>query len=242
MAWVTLLSLAAIVTLGVMATRWFTATSPRDLAQAFRVFLATFAALLGSGLIYAGRFGFAVAALAAAAYAVRSFRRAQAPPDPFGPAESMNGHDDDAVVRTRTLIMRLDPATGRLDGEVLEGPARGRRLERMALVELLELLEQCRRDDPESEPLIEAFLDRRHAGWRGDDERGEERATGPEPPMSDTRAYEILGLAPGATAAEVKAAHRRLMAHLHPDRGGSTYLAAQLNAARAHLLGRGGRG
>ncbi len=236
MGWLTLLALLAVATMAVMGMRWLTSTSPRDLAQALRVFAATFSALLGSGLIYAGRFGFAIAALGAAAYAVRSFRRAQAPPDPFGSYGEDHDGPGDAQVRTSTLAMRLDPATGQLDGEVLRGRFKGRRLVRLTLDELRALLAECRRDDPESEPLLEAFLDRRHSGWRG----GEEEAPGAEnaAAMTDERAYEILGLAPGASIDDVKAAHRRLMAHLHPDRGGSTFLAAQLNAARAHLLGR----
>ena len=233
MGWIVGLSIAAGLVVLVMAGRWLTALPARDLAQAARVFVATLAALLGSGLIYAGRFGFAIAVLGAGYWAIRSFRRAQRPPDPFGPADTMGGFaDDEATVRTATLVMRLDPATGTLDGEVLQGRHRGRRLSRLSLGQLLDLLGQCRRDDPESEALVEAYLDRRHPGWR------QEEGTDADGPMTDARAYEILGLEPGADEAEIKAAHRRLMANVHPDRGGSTYLAAQINEARAHLLDR----
>ncbi len=239
MAWIGFLSIVALLTLAVVTGRWILNAPARDLAQALRVFVATFSALLGSGLVYAGRFGFAVAALGAAAYAVRSFSKARRPPDSFGPAEDMAGHDDDATVRTATLAMRLDPATGHLDGEVRQGRFRGRQLARLSLAELEGLLADCRRDDPESEPLVEAYLDRRHPGWRGAEAHGD---AGGEPSMTDARAFEILGLAPGADEDAIKQAHRRLMAHLHPDRGGSTYLAAQLNAARQHLLERSRRG
>jgi len=55
--------------------------------------------------------------------------------------------------------------------------------------------------------------------------------------MTRDEALQILGLKPGATAAEIKAAHRRLMAGAHPDHGGSDWIAARLNQARDVLLG-----
>ncbi len=59
----------------------------------------------------------------------------------------------------------------------------------------------------------------------------------PRGAMSRAEAYEVLGLKPGAGAAEVKAAHRRLMLGAHPDHGGSDWLAARINQARDVLLG-----
>ena len=56
--------------------------------------------------------------------------------------------------------------------------------------------------------------------------------------MSDAVALEILGLHQGATREEVVLAHRRLMQKMHPDRGGSDYLAKKINAARDFLLER----
>jgi len=209
-----------------------------------KAFAATFTALLGSGLIYAGRFGFAIAALGATAYAIRAFKKGQRPPDPFETAETREAdHDDDPSVVTASLAMRLDPATGALDGEVRRGGFRGRRLTALTLAQLRQLLADVRRDDPESEPLLEAFLDRRHPGWRA---QGDEREAGAGAgegggEMTQARALEILGLERGADEAAIKAAHRRLMAQVHPDRGGSAWLAAQLNAAREYLLGRGNR-
>jgi DnaJ-domain-containing protein 1 len=89
--------------------------------------------------------------------------------------------------------------------------------------------------DPDSLALLETWLDRNRAGWR---EYFAETAPAGEAGVIDEeqQAYEILGLQPGATAEEIHAAHRRLMKGVHPDQGGSTFLAAKINAAKDHLL------
>ena len=65
----------------------------------------------------------------------------------------------------------------------------------------------------------------------------------PPPPrggaMSREEAYQVLGLTPGASEADIRAAHHRLMRTAHPDTGGSDWLAARINMARDVLLGHG---
>jgi DnaJ-domain-containing protein 1 len=84
-------------------------------------------------------------------------------------------------------------------------------------------------------------MDRRFAGWRDDATGASAGAGGPaghsDGPMSRDEAYEVLGLRPGASGADIRRAHRTLMKKLHPDQGGSTYLAAKINQAKDLLLG-----
>ena len=135
-------------------------------------------------------------------------------------------------VRTRYLHLSLDHDSGELEGRVLEGRFRGRHLDDLPLDALLDLLAECQQEDAESCPLLESYLDRVH----GPDWRHGAQAPEPSSGMSRSEAYEILGLAPGASHEEVVDAHRRLMQKVHPDRGGSDYLAAKLNEAKVLLL------
>ena len=147
---------------------------------------------------------------------------------------------DDSSVETRLLRMTLDHATGAMDGLVREGPLRGRRLSELGLDALFELLAQARLEDPDSAPLLEAFLDRAAPDWRGHGGA----ASGNAPPASNPRggmtraeAARLLGVAEDADEATIKAAHRRLMMKVHPDHGGTDELAARLNDAKRALLG-----
>ncbi len=143
-------------------------------------------------------------------------------------------------VETRLLRMMLDHDTGRMNGEVLEGPFRGRHLENLGLPELLDLLEYCRGEDEESTSLLEAYLDNTHGDtWRSENHNKHEQPSQSyrNESMGQPEALEILGLQPDADKQKIIEAHRRLMQKLHPDRGGSNYLASKLNTAKDVLLG-----
>ena len=143
-----------------------------------------------------------------------------------------------STVTTAWLRMTLDHDSGAMDGEVLQGQFKDRRLSQLSLEQLLELFDECRRRDPESAPLLETYLDREH----GQDWRRQSGADPQSPPpasdgnMDRAEALAILGLEEGATIDDIRAAHKRLMQRLHPDRGGSTWLATRINAAKRLLL------
>ncbi|SFU87247.1 DnaJ domain-containing protein [Methylobacterium sp. 174MFSha1.1] len=153
------------------------------------------------------------------------------------------GPRPDAVSRVRSamLEMELDHASGAMRGTVLAGPLAGHALDALAPPILASLLAECRTGDPDGARLLEAYLDRRSPGWRVDAEADRDTRPGgaAQPgPMTEEEAYQILGLQRGAPLEEVRRAHRTLMKRLHPDQGGSDYLAARVNAAKDFLLNR----
>lgn len=159
--------------------------------------------------------------------AARRFGRAE------GDAAAEPG--DSSAVDTATLAMRLHHGSGRMTGRVRRGAFEGRDLAELGLAEILALLAECRAADPESVPLLEAWLDRVEPAWReaGAEPPGAPPASGP---MTRQEALAVLGLSDGVAEAEIRAAHRRLMRGAHPDQGGSDWLAARINQARDVLL------
>jgi hypothetical protein len=138
-----------------------------------------------------------------------------------------------SAVETATLAMRVALDTGAITGRIKRGAQAGRDLAELDLAELLALLRDCQAADPESVPLLEAWLDRAAPDWRS---AGAPHPPMPGGPMSRAEALDVLGLAEGAPEAEIRAAHRRLMQGAHPDKGGSDWLAARINQARDVLL------
>ena len=132
-------------------------------------------------------------------------------------------------VRTEILIMTLEHDSGQIEGEVLAGRFAGRRLSELEPDDLQALLDEVEGDE-ENIALLMAYFEH-----RGIDPKGS-TAPPPDPTtMSDEDAYRLLGLSPGASTDEVRAAYRRLMRKVHPDLGGSPALASLLNAAKHRL-------
>jgi hypothetical protein len=139
-------------------------------------------------------------------------------------------------VRSQFLDMTLDHDSGELTGRIVDGPHAGHSLDEFDLTQLASMLAGF---DAESVALLESYLDRRFPAWRqdaqGDAARGQSRPA-PSGKMTNEEAYQVLGLQPGAGTDEIRRAHRALMKKLHPDQGGSTYLATRVNEAKDTLL------
>jgi len=141
-------------------------------------------------------------------------------------------------IRTQYFAMTLDQAQGEFDGTVLRGPHTGAQLSTLDLPVLLELYRDAA-DDPQSQAVLEAFLDYRFGDtWKQQsDAAGNEHAgLDLNADMTPVQAYSVLGLQPGASADEIRQAHRRLSQRLHPDQGGNDALCSLINQARDVLL------
>ena len=144
-----------------------------------------------------------------------------------------------STVQSKYIRMTLNHDSGDINGEVLTGQFMGKTLDQLDLEALLQLLRECQ-DDEESVALLQTYLDREHADtWQQQaGAQGQQRATSKPGEMSREEALQILGLSSDASEAEIIETHRRLMQKLHPDRGGSAYLAATINLAKDTLLGK----
>jgi hypothetical protein len=226
-----LLGLAALL-LVLVAMRGFTLANPAVVARRIRI-AAGVSALAGAGILLFR--GLAAYAMSLAALGTWLLWGGGLPWGMSGPAQKSPGQASRIV--TDHLEVELDHDTGRIQGRVLKGFFAGRTLESLAPVEMAHLWQDCRFADPQSAQILETYLDHAHPSWREDMARSDsERTAGGT--MTREQALDILGLGPGASEDDVRRAHRELMMKLHPDRGGSTFLAAKINEAKDVLLGR----
>ena len=154
----------------------------------------------------------------------------------FGSAGAQRSPGQASRVRSEFLDMSLDHDSGELEGQIVAGPYAGHSLGEFDLPQLTAMIPGF---DAESVSLLESYLDRRFPAWRQDAQgntAGGQSRPAPSGKMTNEEAYQILGLQPGAGRDEIGRAHRALMKKLHPDQGGSTYLAARVNEAKDTLL------
>ncbi|HEY1708647.1 MAG TPA: DnaJ domain-containing protein [Rhizomicrobium sp.] len=150
-------------------------------------------------------------------------------------------------VATAWIEIELDHDAGEMQGLVLQGKFTGKTLLSLSPDDLLSLYRESGGSDPETARLLEAYMDRRLGpDWRLKQQgQQQQKADGQgstprgrrDSGMSRDEALAVLGLKPGASDDEIRAAHKKLMLQNHPDRGGSDYLAAKINEAKDVLLG-----
>jgi len=137
--------------------------------------------------------------------------------------------------------LEVDNLTGRVDGILKAGKYAGRRLAEMNKDAIQECLNDAvKNKDFQSAGLLQAYLNRRFSvGGEYAERDGNTRSGSVNPgTITEKEAYDILGLQPGASADDIKRAYRTLMKKLHPDHGGTAYLAARVNEAKDVLLNR----
>jgi hypothetical protein len=207
----------------------------RRLMRALRWIVGGLAALAAVVLLLARRIDMAIFAGAVAFSVLRGGRLGAFSFEGGPEAESGNV----SSVKSYRFAMELDHDTGSVSGRVLNGQFAGADLMDLGEMETRILLAEVE-GDPDSLSLLESWLDANRAGWREyfaeTYSDGEPQAESTGDPLAE--AYEVLGLSPGASDDEIRAAHRELMKGVHPDHGGSSYLASKINAARDRLLKR----
>lgn len=165
-------------------------------------------------------------------------------PIDFG--SGLSSPNNASTVTSHYLSMRLDHETGSVSGRVQAGHFSGRDLGDLSAEECWAFYIEIE-DDADSLALYESWLDANRSGWReyfasefgmrADDEEPAGNHKGNTAAVNGMdEAYEILGLAPGASADAIRSAHRKLMKKVHPDAGGSAFLAAKINLAKDLLL------
>lgn len=246
------LVLGLAVLIGIFfAARWFAAAPPSQIARVLKWSAVLIFVPLTAILVLRGGAQFLFFLLPAllpwimrARAAARMARNWQRMSSARAGGSGRGGGHQASTVETAFLTMELDIDSGEMDGEVRSGQFTGRRLADMELDALIQLLGECAADEQSAQVLM-SYLDRYYPDdWRqkaaeagssaGASSEGGSASGGA---MTRDEAYDVLGLQPGASEEQIKEAHRELMSKLHPDRGGSTYLATKINQAKDLLLG-----
>ena len=250
MARVLLIILLAVGAVALL--RWFINTPAAKVANALRRLMALGLLALAGFLALRGAVSIAVPMALSAFAMLRNAGGGGLDGEPSGRTSE---------VRTRMLRMELDHDTGRMRGEILAGRFAGRALEGLEDEELAAFWQECAQAGDQSLRLLKARIERERPDWLkrrqggaagqgagasgassagggtgGSGTRDRASAGGGSGRMSVEEALEVLGLEPGATEQEIRAAHRRLLKSVHPDHGGSDWLARQINEARDVLL------
>ncbi len=237
-----------VLGLGLLAMRVFTRTDPKVLIKALRYSGAIILAFAALGALAMERFGFGIL-MGSIAYSLISGGHIWPIRWPYGGGRMPGGGRtgaksarSDGVSRVRTIWVELElnHTTGEMAGTILKGAHEGEALNALSRTILTAFYTEAGSADAETARLLEAYLDRRFGTqWRKTADQGKSHNGGgasTRSGLSHMEALNVLGLQDGASAEEIRHAHRRLMQQYHPDRGGSDYLAAKINEAKDVLL------
>jgi len=221
-----------VLVLLLWAASAFSKADPKQAAKLLRMIGGGAALLFAVFLLFRGEIGVAIPV---GAFGLGLLGWVSLWPASFG-GRTQKSAGQASRVRSAFLEMELDHDSGAMRGRVLAGRYEGVSLDALDPQTLIGLLGDI---DEDSRQLLMAYLDRREPRWRqhaqGDAGAGQ-ASSAARGKMTEEEAYQILGLQPGAGAQEIGRAHRSLMKKLHPDQGGSTYLAARVNEAKDVLL------
>jgi hypothetical protein len=224
----------AVLILLLWAAKAFSKADPKQAARLIRYMGGYGALIFAAFLLFRGEIGVAIPV---GVFGLGLLGWVSWPASFAGRTQKSTGQA--SRVRTAFLEMELDHDSGAMRGRIVAGRHEGANLDALDPQTLIGLLGEI---DDDSRDLLAAYLDRRQPSWRehaqGDAAAGSRKRAAASGKMTEEEAYQILGVQPGATADDISRAHRSLMKKLHPDQGGSTYLAARVNEAKDVLLRR----
>ncbi len=246
--------------------RWLSSAEPKDVRKIGMWVAVLSLGVLAAWLLLTGKLAAMVAALVAAIPFLsrilkigllwpllrRMFGFARSGGGrPSGRASAGSGRVSE--IKTDYLRMYLDHDSGQLAGTIVRGSMIGRDLDTLGVDEMRVLYVECCGAQDQSQTVLETYLERRPdcSGWqnwrasRDENDNGNGRA-GNDYEQADSgfrsgemnagEARRILGVSEQATREEINRAYQVLIKAVHPDHGGSDYLASKINAARSLLL------
>ena len=230
-----ILGICLLAALGLMG-KYGLMADPKTLARILRISAFGICAVAAAFLLFTGRFALGLPL----AFVAAAFLRRWALPR-LGPRLSQSpGRSPGSTSNVETVYLRLelDHDSGAMRGEVLQGTYAGRDLTDLDHEQLMGLLAECQQHDHESAQILEAYLDRsRGSEWRHQTDGDDEHRQANLGSMTKEEARDVLGLDTNPSPSEIREAHKRLMLKMHPDKDGSSYLAAKINQAKDILLG-----
>ena len=231
----------ALLVAVILISRWFESANPTRLAKVLKWGFLGLGGLLAIYFGVTGKMQLALIPLALTflPLLIRGMRSAAAARQGGTPSPGKQ-----SGIETAYLRMSLDHDSGEMHGTVIRGEFAGQDLHELSHAQLVELLNECKANDEQSARLIESYIERAFGdGGHQEESTSNQHSSRRRAPyqsstaMSRDEAFEVLGLERGSSEAEIRDAHHKLLLKIHPDQGGSDYLAAKINQAKEVLLG-----